>query len=303
MIGDLSKLLGRDFVVGFFLPSVAFLCAVAFLVHLSDEFGAAFDVFSSQPLYGSTLALIIAWLLATTLMALNRLIVRGLSGYGVVRPLLVFLERRQRSKFRTLQRDVERLKGQRKQCPDEWQGDSKARSELIRKSLRLATHFPDDSAWILPTAFGNTLRAAEVYPRVVYGLDGAKGWERLAAVVSDEYRQVIEQARASVNFWINLWVFALIYAMLVLLTALWVDLSLSLIVTVLATIATIIVFPIAARQSAVVHGDRVRAAYDVFLPALYEKLGFPGYVVERRQVWQQFSKVITYRKPIESMHR
>ena len=51
------------------------------------------------------------------------------------------------------------------------------------KRLRYAVeNFPDDIEWVLPTRLDNLIRAFEVYPRVVYGLDSIPAWPRLQAV-------------------------------------------------------------------------------------------------------------------------
>ena len=65
--------------------------------------------------------------------------------------------------------------------------------------------FPDEEAWLLPTSFGNTIRAFEVYPRVMYGLDAIPGWLRILAVIPKDYRESVDNAKAQVDFWLNLW--------------------------------------------------------------------------------------------------
>src|SRR4029079_17509458 len=70
---------------------------------------------------------------------------------------------------------------------------------------RMAGDFPDDEASVLPTKFGNTIRAFEVYSRVVYGIESIYGWSRLLGVGPADYPEMMDNEKAQVDFWVNVW--------------------------------------------------------------------------------------------------
>ena len=67
----------------------------------------------------------------------------------------------------------------------------------------MVTQYPDDEFWLLPTSFGNSIRAFEVYSRIMYGIDAIEGWSRLLAVIPTEYLEKINDSKANVAFWVN----------------------------------------------------------------------------------------------------
>lgn len=166
----------------------------------------------------------------------------------------------------------------------------------IELSQKKAERFPDAEGWLLPTAFGNTLRAFEVYPRIMYGLDAIPGWERLLTVIPKEYRTLIDDAKAQTDFWLNLWflnlVFAFEYIFLLISTQ-----KLNLISLLPLTIFLSFITSYRARLAVVEWGHYIKAAFDVFLPELYEKLGFeqPCDRDAERANLVRFSQAIIYR--------
>src|SRR5712692_4078105 len=74
----------------------------------------------------------------------------------------------------------------------------------------LAERFPPEEDQLLPTAFGNTIKAFETYPDVMYGFDAIEGWTRLLAVIPKDYRELIETTKAETDFWVNLWFISLL---------------------------------------------------------------------------------------------
>lgn len=69
-----------------------------------------------------------------------------------------------------------------------------------RLKLEIVESFPDQERWLLPTSFGNTIRAFEVYPRVMYGIDSIIGWNRLLGVIPKEYGDLYNDAKTSGGF-------------------------------------------------------------------------------------------------------
>lgn len=297
MISGLPELFGKSFAIGFLFPAAAvgvsaFGVLAAFglqqqvLAILSDT-----TMVGESSLLGAALALILIWFLAIALMGLNRSAIRCLEGYGRLNPvrLLMFLERR---RFARLKRKIDEIDAAKSATQSK---DPRLVAEETELRSKMAASFPDDG-WLLPTRFGNTIRAFEVYPRVIYDLEGIQGWSRLAAVIPEEFARTIAETKAQMDFWVNLlfggWAVALIYAALAIWTCtlpLWWIPILALSVTYLASVS--------ARSVAGEWGELVRSAFDLYRGDLCKQLGFemPRSIEAERRMWRTFSKVAIYR--------
>jgi hypothetical protein len=283
------------------LPVAVFVIASLLLV---SEFGLLPATLVSQTtgqaniLIGTTLVGLVSLFVSSLLVAINRDVFRFLEGYGRSNPLRLFawIERR---RYARLQETISSLNEEYTSCVSE---DRDPPPELCAKRSRLlcqaVERFPDQEQWLLPTPFGNIIRAFEVYSRVMYGLDAIPGWTRLLAVIPHEYRILVESAKAQVDFWVNLGllsVFTLIeYAGVALhageAKALWLP-ALALCVALVASSR--------AKGSAVGWGHLVKSSFDVFLPELRNRLSFPrpASVEEERELWPKFSQATIYADP------
>jgi uncharacterized membrane protein YvlD (DUF360 family) len=70
---------------------------------------------------------------------------------------------------------------------------------------------PDD---ILPTKFGNILKASESYAGTRYGLDGVEFWPRLIHVIPPPYQELIEGSRNELSFLVNMSFLAIVFFVL-----------------------------------------------------------------------------------------
>jgi len=80
-------------------------------------------------------------------------------------------------------------------------------------------NFPPSDKYILPTRFGNILRAAESYSRVRYGIDGVPMWPRLALVIPDQYMARVDMANNQCSFLLNSSILSVVYGLLCLLVS------------------------------------------------------------------------------------
>ena len=186
MIRDLPKFVDRAFFIGFLLPVLVFLPLAGLLLRLGVP---GLDVSLVDLLNQGTwvevgIGALMVWVLAVLLLMANRPVMRLMEGYGILQHRRSPLMWHQRRRWDRLQRDLRRSRDD---------GDGARR---IRASRRLATEFPDAPEWLLPTAFGNAVRAYETYPRVLYGVEAVWSWPRLLAVVTPEYREQIESSRS-----------------------------------------------------------------------------------------------------------
>jgi hypothetical protein len=247
---------------------------------------------------------LLSFLGAVLLLALNRDLYRILEGYGGINPLRVLLP--------LARRDFQRLRHERSRLEADYRSHVAGKTDpppdlLIRRARiieTLALRFPDESRWILPTAFGNTIRAFEVYPRVMYGLESTVGWNRLLAVVPKDYRQLIDSARAQTDLWVNVCFLSLVFAVeYVVLVFVVVGINHASQATTWSLVAALTLVPVAvdrARHAAEEWGDLFKASFDVFLPDLAKKMGFAldtGEPEDERRIWGRFSQAITYGLP------
>lgn len=174
--------------------------------------------------------------------------------------------------------------------------------EEVRLCLSLRRGFLMTSDGFFRTAFGNTIRAFEVYSRVMYGLESIQGWARLLAVIPKDYRELVDETAMQMNFWVNLWAVSILliaeYAGVAVYTG---ELRISFVS--LGALAVAWIASRMARNAASEWGEWVKASCDVFLPELRARLGFltPETREQERELWTGFSQAIIYRLPSSLM--
>jgi hypothetical protein len=298
MFGELPKLFDRNFVIGFFLP-VAIFITVSILIINPYPFGAqAVNLLTTDLLVGTTTLGLLSWVGGIVLLAINRDLYRLMEGYLAYNPLKIFAGL-EKWRFHRLTRNLEKLDDEYRECVAA-KKEFPTKSRIKRNNLmrRLAEEFPDKEELILPTPFGNVLRSFEIYPRVMYGLDSIDAWGRLLAVIPKDYLDLIDAARAQVDFWVNLGVVFILlqieYIGLAFITGTPLKWWVVLLFIALGTIA-----PLRAASSAREWGDFVKSAFDVYRFDLLESLGIdlPKSREEEKVLWTKYSQAIIYRLP------
>lgn len=304
MFNKIPGLLERNFILGYLLPSLIWILTSSKLLDKFDSLPLIFGflrlfnidaAFLVTSINGSILVLIGG----IFLLAINRELFRFLEGYGKLNPicLLYFIEK---YKFNNIKSEIAELDSQYLACYENGQDFSSSLNQKRAKlMIELVQNFPDSEVWLLPTSFGNAIRAFEVYPRLMYGVDAIPTWSRLLTVVPVDYRKLIDDAKAIVDLWINLlfittfifieyWI--IIYNLRELKLA-WIPLFLILFAFICFSRAT---------NAAIRWGDFVKAAFDIYLPELKDKLGFTltdEDKIESKLMWQKFSQAVIYHKP------
>lgn len=309
MFGDLSKLLDRDFAVGFVLPAAIFFAASDALWRLQDKSLAArlgVDA-EANPWLGVTLVVLVVWLAALFLLSTNRVLVRLKEGYGWnVRwnPLTWYQGwRLARLEKQIARLDAERLhaKSARKEAglsvPRADRFSEAKKSKLKAKLVRRVRRYPDQRLFLLPTAFGNTIRAFEVYSRVMYGAEATELWDRLLTVVPKDYRELVDSARSQVDFWVNVW--AVSVALLIECIVLERGMATEVPPWVYGVlVGALVLASDLSRRTGELWGNRVRACFDVYLPELGKKMQLPRAETrqEERGLWEKTSSAMVYAK-------
>jgi hypothetical protein len=124
--------------------------------------------------------------------------------------------------------------------------------------------YPVDKRLLMPTAFGNLLRAAEEYPRLRYGLDTIVCWPRMWLVMPKETLDVLSEARENLDAGARLMLLGLIFP----IWSIWADWA----------FLSLLLLPVAywrMLDAAGIYGDLLKAAFDLHRFKLYESLKWP----------------------------
>ncbi len=285
MLSDITKVLDRNFIVGFFLPSVilSFLSLwVLSAFNLLDPLAQTlkFLPVASQELNGGKYQLlfltILSFVNALILMLMNQFLYHVCEGY-------IGFDRLSVMKFFELKR-MKKLQ----------------RNSDMEAQQRFSSEFPPEN-FVLPTAFGNAIRSFETYPNEVYGVESIVVWYRLLAVLPSDYRDTVNLQKSSVDFWLNLWIGSLILSFLYFFLHMYSGASPSLMFP-LAFGALAFFAAKAAKESALNWGEYVKTSFDVYLPELQKKLGFSVSFTRKqeRDLWKAISQTFLYRHPIST---
>jgi hypothetical protein len=80
--------------------------------------------------------------------------------------------------------------------------------------------YPPPHAGIMPTKFGNILKASEAYSGTRYGIDAVEFWPRLLHVIPSSYKQTIDEARNELSFLVNMSALSVVFYLLCILAIL-----------------------------------------------------------------------------------
>jgi hypothetical protein len=301
MLSSLPKLADKAFILGFFLPTLMLVLAVAGLLcdrpwtHVVWEAALQKDGWDKLALFVLTV-----WAFAILLMLLNHIEFQILEGYRWPLSKVPCLRRRERERFEALNRPFETLNEQWILSPDSFSDGQKTEWQRLRRAL--VTGFPTNPENLLPTRFGNAIRAFEIYSKNVYGADSIPLWLHLSTVIPKEFQAALDDARAQVNCAVNICFFAAIVGFLALARAImahdWITLWFSG-AAVLAAVISRLAYLLSI-QLVYAWGDLVKAAFDCFLPALAEKLGYklPHSGAQREEFWRAVSEQSIYWRPV-----
>lgn len=302
MFSDFAKLFSRDFILGFLLPSVLFVVAGTIVFLLFHPMSSEILNNPCKQIAGDwtiPIALFAIWLLGVLLLAANRSLVRFLEGYDVLQHTCL-LDHQQR-KFDKLCFMVADLKKKRQEEPQCEGSLSETRRKYKKKLLQRRTYYPPERENVLPTKFGNVMRAFETYSRSMYGIDAIPLWPRLSAMVPEAYGEMLNWARAQVNFAVNVFYlpvaivveYGILAALTRTLPALW-----------LVGLAILIMW--GAYRMAIINavqwGNLVKGSFDLYRYDLLKQMGLerPASWEQERVLWTAISRSFLYWEPLEA---
>ena len=318
MFASFPKLFDKNFVVGFLLPVVLGLIAVAWLCPEIAVLKPLRSVSASEKALGDfTYIALLTYVLAILLVTTNTLQYRLLEGY--LPPIAWRGAQKHSAKRQALVDEYGVLMDRWRVEKAAFPATDRARADALK--LRLTVEYPPTRLAAMPTAFGNIIRAFESYPLDVYGVDATPMWIRLASVIPKEFGEGLDDARAQVNVFLNLvFIMPVIFVIATLRTitdtpwrafltaaqngqlAGWRLLPAPMI-GVAALLLVILGYRMAL-ASAKAWGVVVKSAFDCFLPQLVMQLGYapPASEEERRAFWGQINSRIVYWQSVDPAH-
>jgi hypothetical protein len=310
MLSSLPKLADKAFILGFFVPTLLFVTAVTALFPEQDWAKGFLSAATEKDGWDKfAYFILMVWVLSIFLMMFNLVELQILEGYRWPISKISHFKRMEESRCNVRNAPFAALDRAWQAAGDAFPADQ--RDEWGNLRYQLVREFPVDPAEQLPTRLGNAIRAFESYPREVYGADSIPLWLHLSAVIPEGFQSAIDDARAQVNCAINISVLAAIIAPIAAvqflcslywdsffsafnsyqgLVAMATKFGVPSLLFLLATVAALLICRAAylfAVELAMAWGDLVKAAFDCFLPALAEKLGYklPDTADERKKFW------------------
>jgi hypothetical protein len=288
----LAKLLDKSFVLGYALPSLIFLTVAVWVFGCPSALCDAKSPAATNPFAQLTYAALLVYILAVLLMAINYGLYRLFEGYLPPASWFRFSKHFHQARLAERQKAIDALGNDPSAGALKWQ-------------LRQA--YPQKKSDVLPTAFGNAIRAFEVYPYDTYGADSISVWPRLLAVVPKDFQGLINDAKSLVDLFVNL---AALFLGLFLFSAS-VDVLQHFGVRFhlapphaggrwsIVALASLVASAASYRFAVSLvpdWGDQVKSAFDCYLPALAKTLGYtmPRTEAARREVWDGLSGRLLY---------
>jgi len=293
VLAGLPRLLGREFLIGFVLPATLFLLSLK-AIDGSFDIGLL-TVAKDTEVLGIVIVPFVIILIAILLTAINRPIIRTLEGYGKLNPLRL-CRSRQIYKFN---KEVKPVLEEKKRLDAARKIDPNAVSRLSDFStllLKAVTYYPDEAEFVLPTKFGNIMRAAEVYPRVVYEIESIQAWNRLQLLLPNRAKEQIKESRAMLDFIVNLLFLSSLIILVYLGFSIWRHDSPHMFIPLIALLTIVVAWiylPVTATQ----WGETIKSVFDIHRGLLARNLGFtvPKDPEEEVHMWDQISRMMVFR--------
>jgi hypothetical protein len=300
MLSTIPRLADKAFVIGHLLPSIIFFALVIFIF---DDKLSYYDVHSALMEKGDVKIIvyisIIIWVGATLLLILNNVLIKGLEGY--IWPFSAIFSAVSQEKQR-----YDRKFARFSELEEQWRSSKKSgdpfpdnlKEEYDAILMDLVTCFPARHL-ILPTRFGNAMRAFEDYSRQVYGADAIPLWVHLNAVISKEFQAAVADAQARINFLVNSIYLLMIILILPLIRLFFLptgDAGITFAICAILSAALIYIFYKLSIMNVYTCGCIVKAAFDCYLPALAKQLGYslPHKGADQYRFWQEVSQRAIY---------
>lgn len=316
MVGSLAQLANRPFLVGFLIPALIALIggAYAFRDLMPSEFLTA--IFKDGGGFDKLLYIVVlVWCAGLILSMTNTAQYQLLEGLSSPVSSWNFAALYQRGRLEKLRAEAQKVRGQiaGNVAPDE-----KLKAKFIELTVRLRQEYPRNPERVLPTKFGNRIRAFEDFAENVHGADAVTIWPALIAVMPKDFQANIDNARADVDFLVNIVFLSFLIGVAVLTRSLYLLIQpfdprapwmsnlpaswylYQILAALIAFAIGILAYHFSLRVIPA-WGHLVRVAFDTYLPTLARQLGYelPANLEKRREFWREVSQQIAIHHPMQ----
>ncbi len=318
---DLSKLLNlpglddKNFVTGYILPVLLAALAAAWIFRDVSGLEPLRSLPTADSLIKIAYLALALWLAALLLQAANNFLYELFEGRYFPISSLGFLRRRHVNRFNFLGSRYDTLMTNWRHAIETGGAYTEEdRREAAHIRLQMLSRYPSRAGEVLPTGFGNAVRAFESYPRDMYGVDGTAIMLRLNAVVPTDFSARVDAARAQVNLYVNIAFLAFIVSVLALARVIEqvseyhptigrvftdAETGRPIIAAALGLLIATLAYR-AATTRIIVWGNLVMSTFDLYLPKLLHQMGYvlPPGEQEQKDFWRELSAFILYRQPM-----
>ena len=311
LLSSVSGQFTKSLILGTFLPVVVFVVlGLAFGLPLLPADWPILEQFKALNKEWLTIAASFLSVLITGLLYnLNIPIIRFYEGYPWKSSFFGRAWCGQKAKERKRLRQVRFRLGALKVSWNEVFKDArKQRFDEMNLSLRhifqqLAARYTDDPD-VLPTRLGNTIRSAERYSLLQYGLDAVPLWPRMVAVISKDYLAGIDDAKSAMDFFLNASVLSGFLGIFLLVAGLSYRKPFSTRESFQLWLVELLLSCLAAWQCyrysnsrAAAWGSMLRASFDLYRFDLQKQMGYHRTPTTRsgeRVLWTAISKQVSF---------
>jgi hypothetical protein len=332
MLSTLPKLADKTFIFGFLVPSLIF--AIAMLLLFADTSAIqpiVAKLSDSSTFENITYVVISTWAIAILLLMFNYQLYRILEGYSWPLADSKLLLNREKQRFIKIVDKISQLEYFRKYYPGDFLASNAQLLQRYRRQILQQFGGRNESyiSSVLPTRFGNAIRAFERYPNTAYGADGVTLWLHLNSVMSKDSQSLVADSRSQVDLLINMSMLSIFVGvsalarLMVRFLAVATPEHASSIASALNTYATAFGYMVtseykyaviaicafiasrvtylAATNKVYSWGNSVKMAYDCYLPALATQMGYvlPASSSEQRNFWLAVCQRLLYRHPTD----
>jgi hypothetical protein len=326
--------MGNNFLVASLIPSLGFvtLSVMIFEPILPPDIRARLGT-DLQPIgYSALIILLLTVILGFVFTSLNTFVYKLYEGYIVIWRFPQ-LRRAQKKKAYEKQREIANLKkkiARLEEYEDVADDDSRLsqhiknlRGKLDELKTTYQMTFPESEDHILPTPFGNYLKAAENYPRLRYGIDTVPMWPRLIHVIPDSYFAKLDSKNNQLSFLLNCSVLSILFGLQCVIASIYqfalfklaennqkfffyfipVDLDSNvyqqrILLYLIVFFITLLVSAVFYRACLLIvseYGDLVKSTFDLFRNELLKQLNqkLPKNSEEEINTWEKLSNFIT----------
>ncbi len=219
--------MGSNFLTASLIPALGFVTLSMLIFQpimpasLIVRLGGTFNPLSESGL----IALLFTIVLGFTLTSLNTFVFKLFEGYVLLWRFKFLAGKYQkqakqlRRKRELLQRKIDRLSSSTSEINQKYLLELVDQAEQMDTYFQANLPFKDDD--ILPTRFGNIMKASEAYPRERYNIDGVPMWTRLINAIPDRYMSFLDQKNNQLSFLLNCSILSALFSVLCLAAAIY----------------------------------------------------------------------------------